>query len=232
MKEILDSVMSSRRLKLFSASYVFVYLILCLIMNSIYELIPFFSSTVGSLIYKAVDILIKAPFMYGLVRGIVTKNYRFAEAISAYFETNNYLTYAHYIGISLVYEVISEYLGMLNWTVMTVVLVLLRVALNIYLITMYIASIEKGGVVSPTDVAQIYIDRLKSSAGKAITAELFMFAINFVSLLISSMAAEFLPKHNVVPVILTCITEVQYGIMIVSWPVYYLYYYRLFYGKE
>jgi hypothetical protein len=197
-----------------------------------HEYIPFFSSEIGTLVYKLVDVLIKAPFMYGLIRGIVTKNYHFAEGIASFGETQNYGVYAAYVCIGMIYEIISFFLSKINFAAITVVAVIIQLLVNYYLVMMYFVAIKNDGRALLVKSLDVCIDKFKSKFWNVISAELFMFAVSFLSLLISSMAAEFLPGHESVSLILTCINELQYGFLVVTWPIYYLYYYRLVFEEE
>jgi len=232
MKDIIDSVSASRRLKIFTAYYAFLYIAICLALNLIYEYIPFFSSDVGKWIYKFADVLIKAPLMYGLIRGIVTKNYHFADGVASFGESKNYATYAVYIGVGMVHELVAFLLSKINFGAITVLAVILQLIVNYYLVILYFVAINNDGKALPLKALDTCVDRLKGRWGGVITVEIFMFAVSFLSLLISSMAAEFLPKHESVSLILTCINELQYGFLVVTWPIYYLYYYRLVFEEE
>ena len=232
MKDIIDAVSSSRRLKIFTAYYAFIYIAICLSLNLIHEYIPFFSSTVGTLVYKLVDVLIKAPFLYGLIRGIVTKNYHFAEGVASFAEKQNYGAYATYVCVGMAYEVIALFLSKINFAAISVVVVIMQLLVNYYLVIMYFVAIKDGGRVSLVKSLDVCIDRFRGKWLNVVSAELFMFAASFLSLLISSMAAEFLPAHESVSLILACINELQYGFLVVTWPIYYLYYYKLVFEEE
>ena len=232
MNSIIDSVMASRRLKIFTAYYAMMYVVILLIFNFVATIVPFFSAGVGRIIFKLITLIIDAPFFYGLVRGIINKNYNAAAELGAFTEVKNFGAYGAYIGVNLVYAIIGmliEPLGQTTGTLYTVgsilyvVYTLFQFVLNMFLVKLYIDSIDSGNV-SFTATLKGCAKLLKNKPMKFVAAELFMLVVGLAVTLISSTIAGLLPEHVSVSIILSCINSVQYGFIILSWPVYYLYY--------
>lgn len=232
MNSIIDSVMASRRLKIFTAYYAMIYVVVNLLLNLLATGVPFFVEGVGKLVFKLIALVIQAPFIYGLVRGIITKEYSVSKALGAFGEAGNYLTYGAYIAISLAYELLGMAIVPLGkaegalltvGTVLYVIHALLKFFLNLFLVKMYFDSIDNGNLSLVASVRGC--GRLLSKKPmKFVSAELFMFVVGGIAMIISSTVANVLPQHWSVSLILSCINSVQYGFIILSWPVYYLYY--------
>ena len=87
-------------------------------------------------------------------------------------------------------------------------------------------------ILADIDSGKLSIGTTLKSCGKLLSkkpmkfvgAELFMLVVSGISMVISSTVANILPAHWTVSLIITCINSVQYGFIILSWPVYYLYY--------
>ena len=232
MNSIIDSVMASRRLKIFTAYYAMLYVVINLILNLVATGVPFFGSGVGKIIFKLVSLAIQAPFIYGLIRGLITKDYSTSKGFGAFGETKNFASYATYIAISLAYELVGMAIEPLVnpesslytlGSILYVVYTLLRFFLNGFLIKMYFDCID-GGRVSLGATLQGFGKLLSGKTMKFVSAELFMLVIGGVSMIVSTTIANILPSHWSVSIILACINSVQYGFIILSWPVYYLYY--------
>ena len=85
--------MASRRLKIFTAYYAMMYVVILLIFNFVATMVPFFSAGVGRIIFKFITLIIDAPFFYGLVRGIINKNYNAAAELGAFTEVKKFGAY-------------------------------------------------------------------------------------------------------------------------------------------
>ena len=232
MNSIIDSVMASRRLKIFTAYYAMMYVVILLILNLVANMVPFFSAGAGRIIFKFITLVIQAPFFYGLVRGIVNKDYNVAKGIAAFTEIGNFTSYGMYIAVSLVYEIAGmaiEPLGQATGNLYTVGLVLytvhaiLQFVKNLLLVKLYLDSIENGKISIGTTLKGCGTLLAKRPL-KFVCAELFMLVAGLAVTVISSMLAGLLPGHWSVSLVLSCINSVQYGFIILSWPVYYLYY--------
>jgi hypothetical protein len=232
MNSIIDSVMASRRLKIFTAYYAMIYVVVNLVLNLVASAVPFFGDGVGRIVFKLISLVIQAPFIYGLVRGIINKNYNATAELGAFTEVKNFGTYGVYISVNLVYAIIGmliEPLGQTTGTLYTVgsilyvVYTLFQFVLNLFLVKLYFDSIDNGRV-SFTATLKGCAKLLKNKPMKFVAAEVFMLIAGLAVTVISSMIAGLLPEHISVSVILSCINSVQYGFIILSWPVYYLYY--------
>ena len=81
MIDIFTVVMNSRRMRRFMAVYALAYFILCLTLNYVSQ---FFTGVIPSYIYLILSNALQSPFVYGCVRGIVTRDYRFGKGMAAY----------------------------------------------------------------------------------------------------------------------------------------------------
>lgn len=232
MNSIIDSVSASRRLKIFTAYYAMMYVVINLIFNLILEYVAFFGAGVGRIAFKAVTLLVQAPFMFGLVRGIITKEYSISKALGAFGEAGNYPVYAVYIVTMLAYDVLGfaiAPMGSATGTVLTVGTVLfvahaiLKFFVGLFLVKLYFDSIDSRKLSIGTTLKSCG-KLLSKKPMKFVGAELFMLVVSGISMVISSTVANILPAHWTVSLIITCINSVQYGFIILSWPVYYLYY--------
>lgn len=233
MNSIIDSVAASRRLKIFTAYYAMIYVVVNLVLNLVKTGVPLFDTTAGGLVFKLISLLIQAPFMYGLIRGIITKSYNVAEGLKAFAETRNYLTYLVYIAISFIYEVIGALATALGESegdaatvgfVIAVIVTLFRFVLNLFLVKMYFDSIDADGKLSLEATFKGCGELLTKRPMKFVGAELFMLVVGIAATVVSSMLAGILPAHWSVSLILSCLNSVQYGFITLTWPVYYLYY--------
>lgn len=233
MNSIIDSVMASRRLKIFTAYYAMIYVVINLVFNILKTGVPFFDTTAGSFIYKLVSLIVQAPFIYGLMRGIVTKNYNVSDGLKAFGETKNYGAYLAYIAISFVYEGINIVAAALGKTegdaaafgfALAIAATLFRFVLNLFLVKMYFDCIDANGKLSLGATFKGCGELLIKRPMKFVVAELFMLVIGLAVTVVSSVIAGILPSHWSVSLILSCLNSVQYGFITLSWPVYYLYY--------
>ena len=233
MNSIIDSVAASRRLKIFTAYYAMIYVVINLVLNLVKTGVPFFGTTAGELVFKLISLVIQAPFMYGLIRGIITKSYNVAEGLKAFAETKNYLTYLAYIAINFIYEAVSALVTLLGKSesdastlgfALAIVVTLFRFVLNLFLVKMYFDSIDSDGKLSLGKTLKGCGELLTKRPLKFAGAELFMLVVGIAATVVSSMLAGILPAHWSVSLILSCLNSVQYGFIILTWPVYYLYY--------
>ncbi len=236
MNAIIDSVTASRRLKKFTAFYAVLYIALNLALEFSDKSIIGFGMGEGLLAYipyKVVAYLLQAPFVYGLVRGLVTKNYKFTDGLKAYTDVKSYAAYALYVIISLSYDMLglplvqlADAQGNLSsvGAVVYIAYVLLKFIVQLFLIKMFFDAIDAGGRVDLARTVKGCINLLTHKTMKFLGAELFMLLTGLVSSIILSTLLGFLPNHWAVVSVLNCANAVQFGFVILSWPVYYLYY--------
>ena len=233
MNSIIESVNSSRRLKIFMTYCVMTYLTFGLLLSLMKTYVPFFSGGIGALVYALVALFVKAPLIYGMVRGIATKNYNFSSALSAFGEVKNYGVYGAYVVINIAYEVIyvlAESLAMGEGVIATVgsilsiIFIVARLLINFFLVAMYFESIAVDGRLSIGNTVKKTSKALGRVPLKVLGAEMLLVVANFLSLYISSLFVSVLPSHSVVTLIFTSLHEILFGAVIIIWPVYYLYY--------
>ena len=71
MNEVIDAVMSGKRLKKFAAKYALLFFCLTLAVSALKLTVPFFKNPFGSYLLTLFSLVIEAPLVYGLMRGIV-----------------------------------------------------------------------------------------------------------------------------------------------------------------
>ena len=233
MNSIIESVNSSRRLKIFMTYCVMTYLTFGLLLSLIKTYVPFFAGGLGALIYALLSLFVKAPLVYGMVRGIATKNYNFSTVLGAFGEVKNYGIYGAYVVINIAYEVIYVLIEKLAMgsdviatvgSILSIIFIVVRLWVNFFLVTLYFEGIDKEG-------RPLLVESLKKTSKalgrvplKVLGAEMLLFVSNFLSLYISSLFVSVLPSHSVVTLIFTSLHEILFGAVIIIWPVYYLYY--------
>ena len=232
MNSIIDSVTASRRLKIFMSYYVMIYLALGLLLNLIKTYVGFFAGGGGAVIFAVISLLVKAPLIYGMVRGIITRNYNISSAISAFGEVKNYGTYGAYVLINIAYEIVYAIVERLALgtgaiatvgSVLSIVMIVARLWVNFYLVSLYFESIDAGSF-SLVKSIQKTSKALGRVPLKVLGAEMLLFISNFLSLYVSSLIVSVLPSHSVINLIFTSLHEILFGAVIIIWPVYYLYY--------
>ena len=232
MNSVIESVVGSRRLKIFTAYYLMVYTVAILSLNLIKSYVPFFGQSIGSFVYILISLFVKAPLMYGLIRGIVTKDFRMTKALGAFGDVKAYGAYAVYVAATLAYEGASYLVSLIPFeivgTVMSVLMIVVSLLVNCFLVKMYFDSIDNGG--KP--------DLVKSFKGcgtalgrvplKILGAEILFIVSRYLSLYISAMFVSLLPQYAAVSLVFSCLNEILYGFLILIWPIYYLYYKTIF----
>lgn len=226
--------MASRRMKIFTAYYAMLYVIICLVLNLLNTNVAFFKDGAGQIVYSLIAVTVQAPFIYGLVRGLATKDYRISEGLKAFGETKNYGVYGMYIAVTVVFDALEFGVSLLGTdkegsvliasTVLSAVLTLFKLVLNMFFVKLYLDAINADGRLDLSRTLKGCIGLLTKKPLKIVAAELLMLIAGGASTVISIMLVGLLPKHWVVPLIVTSINSVQYGFIIISWPVYYLYY--------
>ena len=234
MNEVIDAVMSGKRLKKFAAKYALLFFCLTLAVSALKLTVPFFKNPFGSYLLTLFSLVIEAPLVYGLMRGIVMKDYRFSTGLSVFSKTACYRYCFLYVGLRFVYNCLNGavsalaaakgLLGILGW-LLTVVVFVLGLALNFYLVKLFFEGIfSEETLFSPQTVGNDCYATLLAKPKRVIAAEAFRLVVLFVSTIISALLASLIPSHVLVSYALSCLNAVQYGFIIVSWPVYYLYY--------
>ena len=93
MREIFENVSGSPRLRRFTTSYLMIYFIITLSVNLLIRYLPILDTTALVHVKNLVVYFIEGALLYGLIRGIVTKNYRVGDGIASFCETENYIFY-------------------------------------------------------------------------------------------------------------------------------------------
>ena len=233
MNSVIDSVIASRRLKIFTAYYAIIYVVFNLLLNLLSAGVPFFKESMGRVVYVLIVATVGAPFTYGLIRGLVKKDYNVKKGLGAYSETGNYLTYGIYIAVTVAHEALGAAInagGTANkdnavlWTVLSAALTILKFFINMFVIRLFLDGAENGGRASFMRTLRACGRLLSTKPLKFIGAEAFWLVIGGASMVISTMLAGLLPAHTAVSLVVASLNSVQYGFIILSWPVYYLYY--------
>ena len=238
MNNIFESVCASPRLRRFSTSYMLLYFIIMLSVNLISQYAPIVDSFAGGYIKDFIVFLIEGALLYGLVRGICNKDYRLSDALSSFGDTKNYLYYLIYATVNTVYNVVYSLASGLTaegsalatlGTVLVVLLTIIRFVINFALVRLYFDKIlfgaEKLDVVK---VCKASADTVVHKPLRILAAEIMMLIVKYVSIFFGALLVMALTSaigtHWAVSFIGTCIVTVQFGALIYSWPVYYLYY--------
>ncbi len=233
MNSIIDSVTASRRLKIFMTYYVMIYVVFSLLLNLLKTYVSFFAGGVGEVLHVFISLLIKAPIIYGMVRGIVTKNYKISSALGAFGEVKNYGVYAIYALVNVAYEIIYALVDRLSKGdgrlaavagAFSIILIVVRLLINFYLVELYFESVDAGGELALVKSFKGCARVLGKYPLKVLGAELLMMASNAVAFLVSSTFISVLPQHDAVSLIVLSLNDILYGFLILVWPVYYLYY--------
>ncbi len=237
MNSVIESVVGSRRLKIFTAYYLMVYTVVILSLNLIKSYIPFFSQSVGSVVYILISLFVKAPLMYGLIRGIVTKDFHISTALGAFGDVKAYVAYVVYVVTTLAYEGISYLVSLLAskggalgtaGTVLSVLMIVVSLLVNFFLVKMYFDSIDNGGKPDLTKSLKGCTTALGRVPMKILGAEILFIVSRYLSLYVSALFVSLLPKYAVVSLVISCLNEIIYGFLILIWPIYYLYYKTIF----
>ncbi len=238
MREILENVSGSPRLRRFTTSYLMIYFIITLSVNLLVKYMPILNTTLLVHVKNLVVYFIEGALLYGLIRGIVSKNYRFGDGIASFGETENYIFYLAYAAVNTIYSAVYSIMSTLTekegavgtvGTVLTVVLLVFRLIINFGLVRLYFdkllfgrKTLDLGGVLRGS------VNTASDHTKRIIKAELMLVAVKYVSTLlgvaIMSVVAPGVDGHWAVSFITTCLVTVQFGALIYVWPVYYLYY--------
>ena len=235
MSEIISKVLGSRRLKRFSATYAMMYVVMSLILNYISTL-SIFDGALMSYVFVLISMTVQAPFMFGCIRGIVTRDYNVGKGLGCFGEVDKYPFYLAYIVLNVGYEIIyglvfslTDNEGALQFVglALSIVFLLVRILLNVLIIKIYFDAIfaerEKPRF-SISASFNGFLSVISEKPGKIIAAEFLMWLFGFFSLQLGSSLAGLLPQHSIVPLLLSCFVAVQFGMITLTWPVYYLYY--------
>lgn len=234
MNEVIARVSGSRRLRRFTATYAMFYIVVMLIMNYIGRF-PIFGKAPMSYLLLLLNFVIQTPLLFGCVRGIVTREYDFGKGLAAYGEVDKYPFYLTYIAVNMVFEIFYSLVGGLSSAggitanvglVLSVVMVVLRFPVKFLLVGIFFGAIFQDSEkprFSLSEIIKKFTSAVTENPLKMLGAELFVMIVNYLSIYIAAMLAELLPAHWVVPYVLTCFSNIQFGFIIISWPIYYLY---------
>ena len=221
-------VSESRRLRRFSATYAMAYVVVVLIMNYIGRL-SLFKGVPMSYIFTVVNLIVQTPLLFGFVRGAVTREYDFAKGLTAYVETDKYPFYLAYICVNAAFDIVYSLTGMIGGsfgTVLSVIMIVLRFPVKFLLVGIFFGAIfadSKKPHFSVSEIIKNFSEAVSRAPFKMLVPEIFMMVVSYLSLYIAAMLAELLPAHWIVSYVLTCCTTVQFGFIVISWPIYYLY---------
>ena len=167
----------------FMAVYALAYFVLCLALNYASR---FFTGIIFSYLFLIVSNALQAPFVFGCVRGIVTRDYRFGNGMAAYGESDKYPFYLAYVAINMSYEIVSGLISLLAaaggvvatlGTVLLYLMIPIRVGLNFLVVGVYLHAIYSNTdrpVFSAKDIFAKFYDAIKNNLGRVIFAEAFM----------------------------------------------------------
>jgi hypothetical protein len=238
MRNIFESVSASPRLRRFATSYMLLYFIITVSVNLIGKYLPSVNTFAGGHIKSFIVFLIEGALLYGLIRGISDKDYRMNKALSSFTETENYIYYLIYASVNTLYNVIFSFISPLTadgsslvvvgW-VLTVTLNVFRFILNFALVRLYFEKILfKSESLEPGRVVRSCIETVKNKPLRIVAAEIMMLIVKYVSVFFGTLIVMFLTSmvgtHWAVGFLGSCLVAVQFGALIYSWPVYYLYY--------
>jgi hypothetical protein len=232
MKEVFDSVSDSPRLRRFSTSYVLIYFILTLVFNLVFKLVPVLNTFAGGYPKSFVVFLFDAALLYGLIRGIVTKNYKIGDTLGSFADVSAYPLYLTYAGINLALEILA---GVISGAVkniaalsiaVTVVFFILELLVNFFIVRLFFDRILlKSRTMNFKGVFESCKNVLANKASRVVSIEVMNIVVNFISLTVLTFVSVYLPKNNdTVSFVLTCLSTVKLGMLIYTWPIYYLYY--------
>ncbi len=238
MKEILENISASPRLRRFTASYLLLYFIITLSVNLLQKFVPVINTFAGGYIKDFIVCLIDASMIYGLVRGIVNKNYRIGEAISSFAETENYIHYLIYAAVNTAYSALysyvssltaaSSYIATVGW-ILSVFFILIKFMLNFALVRLYFDKLIYGNKkLNLSEVVKSTAKLISDHPGRIATAEIVFLIAKYVSIIIGTLFvstfSQGLGSHWAISFSASCLTTVQFGALIYIWPMYYLYY--------
>ena len=238
MREIFENVSGSPRLRRFTTSYLMVYFIITLSVNLLIRYLPILDTTALVHVKNLVVYFVEGALLYGLIRGIVTKNYRFGDGIASFGETENYIFYLAYSIVNTLYNALYSLTTLLAdkegavgivGTVLTVVLLVFRLLINFGLVRLYFEKLVFGN--KNLNVGSVFRGSIKTVSEhpkRIILAELMPVAVKYVSTLmgvaIISVVSPGVDSHWMVSFVTSCLVTVQFGALVYVWPVYYLYY--------
>lgn len=238
MREIFENVSGSPRLRRFTTSYLMIYFIITLSVNLLIRYLPILDTTALVHVKNLVVYFIEGALLYGLIRGIVTKNYRFGDGIASFGETENYIFYLAYSIVNTLYGAVYSLVGILAekegavgivGTVLSVILLVFRLLINFGLVRLYFEKLVFGS--KKLDVRSVVRGCMKTASEypkRIIGSELMLVAVKYVSTLmgvaIVSVVSPGVDSHWMVSFVTSCLVTVQFGALIYVWPVYYLYY--------
>ena len=238
MKDILDSVSASPRLRRFTTYYMMLYFAVTLAVNLLVRYVPVINDFAGGHVKSFVIFLIEGALMYGLIRGIVTKSYNIGDAVGAFGETENYLFYLAYAVINTAYGVLYSLVSMLSeksgtlgtiGLILSALFIVVRFLVNFALVRLYFDKILFGAKkLDIAGVCKACADVFVNKPLRLFAAEGMLLLVKYIATLLGSvivaMTISAFGDHWAISFIATCFVTIQFGALIYVWPVYYLYY--------
>ena len=238
MKNIFESVSASPRLRRFATSYMLLYFIIMLTVNLIGKYAPIINIFAGGYVKDFVVYLIEGALLYGLIRGICNKDYRMSDALASFGEMKNYLYYLTYAVVNTVYNIVYSLASGLTadgsalatlGTVLVVLLTIFRLAINFALVRLYFDKILFcADTFDPVSVCKACIDTVIHNPLRIVAAEIMMLIVKYVAVFFGTLfvmaLTSMIGTHWAISFVATCFVTIQFGALIYSWPVYYLYY--------
>ena len=238
MKNIFESVSASPRLKRFCASYMLLYFIIMLVVNLTGKLFPFLDSLIIGNVKDLAVYLIEGALLYGLIQGISEKDYRMTRSLSSFTDTNNYVYYLIYAGVKTVYSISFDLISPLTnaeggiatfgW-VLTVAVNIVGFVINFALTRLYFEKILfKSERLDLVKVCRSCFETIKQKPLRIVGAEVMMLIVKYVAVVFGTILVMFMTSmvgtHWAVSFVGSTLVSIQFGALIYSWPVYYLYY--------
>ena len=238
MRNIFESVSASPRLRRFATSYMLIYFTITVALNLVGKYLPIVNSFAGGHVKSFVVSLIEGALLFGLIRGIADKDYRMNKALASFGESENYIYYLVYAAANTLYNLIFELASPLTAEgnkliaigyVLTITLNLVKFILNFALVRLYFEKILfKSQSLDLGRVCNSCIDTVKNKPLRIVAAEVMMLIVRYVSVFFATLLVMFMTSmvgtHWAVSFVGSCLVAVQFGALIYSWPVYYLYY--------
>ena len=238
MRNIFESVSASPRLRRISASYMMLYFIIMLAVNLLGRFVPVLDRFLGGYIKDFIVFFVEGALLYGLIRGISEKDYRLNRSLSSFGDTKNYVYYLIYAAVNTAYNMIFSLVSMLTadgsqlttlgW-VLTVVINIVRFILNFALVRLYFEKILFAKeTLDLSSVCRSIVSTVRNKPLRIVAAEIMMLFVRYASVFFGTLIVMFMTSmigtHWTVSFIGSTLVSIQFGALIYSWPVYYLYY--------
>ena len=238
MRNIFESVSASPRLRRFSASYMMLYFIIMLTVNLFIKLFPVIDAFPIGYIKDLAVFLVEGALLYDLISGISEKDYRLSRSLASFSNAKNYPYYLIYAAVNTVYSALFDLVSLttaegssiasIGW-VLTVVINLIRFLLNFALVRLFFERILfKKETLDLAHVCRSCLDTVIHKPLRIVAAEVMMFLVKYASVFFGTLLVMFMTSmvgtHWAVSFVGSTLVSIQFGALIYSWPVYYLYY--------